>query len=209
MPNVTDAIDRLYSLFILRDILAKVVPGFLLLATVALDCPPAARMLRQLVGASPAAITWPTLYALSFMTGMLLQFVGMNARLVPIHVWRRVGSVTSERRSLLIGHWYTQREIAYDASFRIRERFAILKEMSGNFGCLALLSAVSGLAKSVFSIGPRHPSIFLPIVLATVGALLIWESHYHASEQRIWEQGELELPSIPPDPDPQVHDQNL
>ncbi len=79
-----------------------------------------------------------------------------------------------------------------DATIRQRERFAILKEMAGNFGMALLVSAIALFIGAFTPI--LYPSLglicLIPLAIA-VSVILFRQSIYHADEQLLWESKTL------------------
>lgn len=75
MSSLNSFFDKLYTNFLLRDILAKVIPGFLVLLYFFQFFPQPIKSVFNQLGNHELIIIM-VLYGLSFMIGMLLQFLG-------------------------------------------------------------------------------------------------------------------------------------
>jgi len=185
--------DSLYSQFLLRDLLAKVVPGFIALAAIsALVIHSPLELVERLSGVH-SIVTIGILYGISFMVGMFLQFIGERIRFVVIFVWRDNDEIDAREESLRRFQEFLSDEALSVPIYRQRERFAILKEMSGNFGMSLLSVSVVALFRSV----PAKPSIQAAllvgsIVLVSISFLLFRQNRFHAQEQLIWEKDFIE-----------------
>ncbi len=176
--------DGLYTKFFLRDILAKAIPGFIVLAGIT-DC----------LWARPFdsfhrgnIIIFTLIYGVSFATGMLMQFAGSSFRLIKIHVWpdTKFFSKPNHKESLeKLSTFLKNTDKKPDIRME-RERLVILKQMSGTYAIAALLFAVSYTFRFCFHYD--DPSdLIIAIVLWIVFVILVLDNHFRAFEQNAWE----------------------
>ncbi len=161
--------DNLYRKFLLRDILAKAVPGFLLLAYLFHDKIPA----NYPKHGFPEIVVVAVLYGLSFMTGMLLQFLGSQFRIIKIYVHEGDRNKSLKYLREFLGDKDNKENLSTQ-----RERFVILKNMSGTYA-MALIAII---LVTFF----KNLEIELILAIGLVAAL-IWENRFHAGEQAEWE----------------------
>ena len=188
MTQLFDSLDHLYSQFLLRDILAKFVPGLLTLGLAVTLVSPKGLPLLHRLRLDAALVPLIVLYGVSFMSGMFIQFVGMSLGLQRTHVWP--GSSSRERvtKSLQKAQAYIRANSDQPALLRVRERYAILKEMTGNYGVAFLIGALLTLAKALAWRG-HLGLVTLSIALATAAVVLLRQNRFHANEQFVWEGG--------------------
>ena len=190
MSQLSDAFDHLYTQFVLRDILAKFIPGLLTLALGLVLFSPKGIHVAQRMQVGEGLIPILVLYGVSFMTGMLIQFVGMSLGLERIHVWPAPSSQESVRLSLQKARDFLRDNGDKPALLRVRERYAILKEMAGNYGVAFLVIALLVLGKAATS----HRGLDIPLFalgagLVAAAIVLLRQNRFHAKEQLIWEGG--------------------
>jgi len=188
MSQLSETLDRLYSDFLLRDILAKFVPGLLTLAlALQLFAPRLLHSALRLAVAGPL-VPLVALYGVSFMAGMLIQFVGMWLRLERVHVWDGVSLEQRMQASLTRSREFLRANSQQPALLRARERYAILKEMAGNYGVALLLAAVLLIVKALPWDGRLHTGLLIiSVLLVVLSILLLRQNRFHADEQRFWE----------------------
>lgn len=166
----------LYTKFLLRDVLAKAVPGFLVLAYLFHNRIPVAYLKHDL----PEIVVITVLYGLSFMTGMLLQFLGARFRLIRIHVHNNDVEAT-----LINLKEFLDNPQVTDRIRQQRERFVILKEMSGTYSTavfpIALIEFVKFLVHRLDSLLISMAILFILVFV------LAWQNRFHACEQKTWE----------------------
>ena len=169
----------LYTDFLLRDILAKAVPGFLVLAYLFRGNIPIAHPKDAL----PDIVVIAVLYGLSFMTGMFLQFLGSQGRgrlrLIRIYVH-------DDDRDESLDHLRDFLNATDNRKYlrTQRERFVILKNMSGTYTVAIFAIAIVELIKYLALELSSFP--IFAVVLILVG-FLAWENRFHAAEQQHWE----------------------
>lgn len=173
-------INNLYTKFLLRDILAKAVPGFLVLAYLFHGKIPTVYLKHGL----PKIVVITVLYGLSFMTGMFLQFLGMikigKFSLISIYVHDN-----DQEKSIVKQLEFFNATKKRDGLRSQRERFVILKNMSGTF-------SIAILAIALFE-AIRYLMLWLDSYLIPMAILFILflalrcQNQFHANEQKIWE----------------------
>ena len=187
--------DSLYSQFLLRDLLAKVVPGLIsLYAALSLFIREPESLLAHLARTSVIQVL-VIAYGLSFMVMLLLQFLAERIGLISIFVWRKKSEkrIVSVKRSLAKARAFELQNDGKDLILRQRERFVVLKEMAGNYGISLLLLAIAVFARLLVA-RPRA-QLWLLCALTTLiaaGIVLLWQNRSYAEEQLIWEGGDPE-----------------
>ena len=185
---MSEILDYLYSRFLLRDLLAKVVPGL-----ITLFCIFAVFMRKPLwdlkiIFILPDLALILIIYSISFLAGMLLQFITMRIGLSVIHVWPGGEGVSRTEMSLLRAYKFVRKSASNDHLARVRERYTILKEMSGNFAGAFSVALISILVRYSLYRSPDLQSLY---VMVPILALLIYslrtQNRFHAKEQKLWE----------------------
>jgi phospholipid N-methyltransferase len=132
MNSLTELVNSFYNNFILRDIVAKIVPGVLLAFGVATLKYEPARILRFIREASTIELAFVT--AASWVIAFGVQAMGEAVGL--IRLWpRELTSDQARKRIVCFGRRATTEEK------RIVERYVVIKEACG-LGYLALLIAL-------------------------------------------------------------------
>ena len=195
MAQLSDALDHLYTQFVLRDILAKFVPGLLTIGAGVVLVSPRGLHLAHRLHVGDGLIALLVLYGVSFMTGMFIQFIGMSLGLERIHVWKGPSAQARVRLSLQKAREFLLDNAGEPALLRVRERYAILKEMAGNYGVAVLMIGLVTLGKGLLSHrGLNIGLVILGAALIVVAAVLLRQNRFHAREQLIWEGGSDEEP---------------
>ena len=188
-------LDYLYSRFLLRDLLAKVFPGFISLIAIISILNRMPLRILQLFSIIPDLALIFIVYSVSFIAGMLLQYLVMSIGLSIIHVWPPQDEFPRTDLSLLMAHKFVMGAKSNDHLARVRERYTVLKEMSGNFaGALSIL-LISLLIRYFLFGSPDLKALY--IIVPSLGVLiylLIKQNRYHAKEQRLWEFYTLPYP---------------
>lgn len=198
MSQLSDALDHLYTQFVLRDILAKFVPGLLTITLGFALISPKGLHIAHRLQVEDGLIPLLVLYGVSFMTGMFIQFIGMSLGLERIHVWDAPSSQERVRLSLLKGRDFLRDNGGEPTLLRVRERYAILKEMAGNYGVALLIIALFALVRALLWHGRLHIGlVMLSAALVAVAIVLLRQNRFHAREQLIWEGGSDEEPPSP------------
>lgn len=190
MSDLADIVESLYSHFLLRDIVAKVIPGFFGLVIPFLmysnDIRPILRSLRSI---SPLAL-FILIYGVGLAISMIMQQLGMLLRLIKIHVWEKDSddSDNSVARSIDAETRFLKVAIQNRAMLRRRERLIILKEMCGNYAMSLLIIASSLLIRALinYQSGLGRETVIL-LSIGFVFYLLIRQNNYLAREQQNFE----------------------
>lgn len=134
MDQLGNLFDAFYTRFVLRDFFGKIIPGFLLLSTVALCLRSAAELLDD---AKTLPVTlWIVILGASWIAGFAVQ--GLGDRHDPIfHRPEDLDNRLADLREMMF------HQVGTDYERWRWERFVVIKEACGN-GYLALL--VSGVA---------------------------------------------------------------
>lgn len=203
MAGITEAIKYLYQQFILRDVVAYVAPGAILVGCVVWVVFGTDTALRILLGIP--TIAYLPIYGLVFITGLGLQNLGEMLRMLRFH---NRGNESRKRlkartrpddrehfRVLQKFHQVTSAQGKTDEGNgygawleRTRERITVKKYASGNIAIALLVSMVLLLVTN------RRPDLKLQAIVA-VGAILIvslLRAHWHQLNlQVIWEDEAL------------------
>jgi hypothetical protein len=193
MTEVSKAVELLYTQFLLRDIVAKVIPGGLVSLIILHRLIPNGQQFIDDILKYPVLIAIIFIYGIGFMVGMLIQFIGMSCNMIQIHPWAPKDGLTREHRSLQMAHVFFSKAKGNAAVLRVRERFAILKEMGGNFGMSFLLIAI------VLIIDPliNQTSLSLTTIigslsLVALSLVLFRQNRHHYREQFYWEKSVID-----------------
>lgn len=176
MNWIKDLFDVFYTKFLLRDILAKVVPGFLFLAALLRGAG-----LFQFIDAQFYLIV--IVYGLSFAIGIFLQTFASMLGIVKIHVWPSEGKKTAMGVSLNKLKIFLKENKDNQEILAQRERLVIIKNMAGTYAALVLILTVFGVVHFFFT-----PIIGLAPIGVLVFYILLNANKHHAEEQRIWEK---------------------
>jgi hypothetical protein len=193
MSEISDFFESLYSNFILRDILAKVLPGLIgLVSLVILFVPKSLHLLRH-VFTNLDLLSIVIIYGISFMFGMLIQFLGMLTPFIVIYVWKDDSRWLTREKSLSKAVEF-QKAASKDCNLlRQRERFAVLKEMASNYSVAVFLIFIAVIRVVIFPVsGYRPQAIPISILCITIVIILIFQNRMHAIEQKIWEEQVIE-----------------
>jgi len=186
-------IDSLYTKFLLRDLLAKVVPGLLLLLGIFGFF---TRLIAGVVISLSVFNVFVALilvYGVSFIISMAIQFLGERTGLIQIYVWPKGNNKSSQEISLEKYREILLLENLPISVLRQRERFTILKEMTGNFAIsFALLSISMPFLGISFRSGVALSLICIFPITAALAIVLFKQNHHHAEEQYLWEKGIIE-----------------
>ena len=194
MRELSDLFESLYSHFILRDVLAKVLPGLIGLASIVSFFAPRPLIHLRSHLPEPGLTTVAILYGIGFMVGMLIQYLGALAPFIHIHVWREDTRRMTVETSLSRAAQFQKAASGNQVLLRQRERFAVLKEMAANFAASLLLALLAVVRYGVFNRGGPEPhGIALGILLAAIIVALVFQNRFHAIEQRTWEERVIRL----------------
>lgn len=183
MPKLSNFFESLYTQFLLRDILAKTIPGFLALSAVG-SLLNSSRVDLQAVFLDEFTPAWfLILYGLSFMSGMLVQHLGMRIGFSPVNPSKKIIKQYLSR----LNKFYKKAKDDPQLS-RQRERLVILKEMAANYGMSLSIILVVGIIRVLMG---RDQIDGGQVVLAVLLVLTILglkdQGHFHAQELEQWE----------------------
>jgi len=180
MPEVNSLVEALYNNFLLRDLSAKIVPGAVVL-TAALYGSSAAKLLDSLV----VQVGWPSvliLAGLAWVVGFAVQDLGETLRIIRHHPPSYDASEYRYSRRIRF------KQVATPSESQQVERYAIIKEASGNGATAIFLSVGVFAIRSFLSIdltvdGPLALQGFLLLVLASA---LMHANRSHAHKQYLF-----------------------
>jgi hypothetical protein len=183
--------DSIYERFLLRDFMGKVIPGLILLASVAamvtprLSRPPASESLLFVFGA----------FGFAWVVGLAIQSFGEWTGLVryyPMEFAQKFDAPAAKSFYELL------QECAKKESKDRQhlERLAVIKEACGN-GAVALGMATAVVIVGQLVAGLAHASsywrnpdarigVFAGIVLMGLGALFLWRMHREHLDRQLW-----------------------
>ena len=187
MEEISKFFDTLYSHFVIRDIAAKVLPGLLALFSIVKIFRPDISYTSGLLVDIPDVFKAVVLYGVGFVSGVLLQYVGMKSGLTITHVWPKTEANTSEFNSVDRAISFLVEVDSKHPLARKRERMIVLKEMTGNYALALIVLAVSSLIIAATS-EETHLYISIACASAVVAVLLIFQNRGLAREQKIWEE---------------------
>jgi hypothetical protein len=180
--------EGLYERFILRDIVGKVVPGFLVLLTLGSTFRWGARHFSDW---TPELLQLTLVYAVSFVIGTSLQFIGTKLGWIRTYVWpAEIKKKKVVRSSQEVSLTKYRALLNKSQPIRLqRERLVVLKQVTGNFGMAAGLFSLLNLVRLIY-LGPRMQVVVIFVCVAAFGIakLLFAQSDHHADEQKLWEK---------------------
>ena len=169
MQGLSEAIKYLYQQFILRDVVAYVTPGTILVAcalTVYLgNVKDALAFIKQI-----PAIGYVPIYGLLFITGLGIQYLGEMLKVLREH-----NRSTNEERFAKLeefhrataAHQLKDGKSDYSGALeRTRERIEVKKYASGNIAAAMVISGILILVTRVFPFSGRW-------ALVSIGAILV------------------------------------
>ena len=175
MTDVGGWINGLYTNYLARDFVAKVIPGFILLASFMFGPPSKLRpddFLRDL-----PLLAWPFIYGICLAIGFSIQAFGELTR------WARIFP-RGEKRGDSIPRMVKLHRTSQPWAIQQRERYVVIKEMSANVS-LALIYSVILIAVSL--IGPRFAIAVRLLVIALAIVMLGWYQWAQVRDQRTFE----------------------
>jgi len=204
MSEISKILDQLYTNFLLRDIVAKIIPGLLL----------ATSFILLLIDKNPIDFEWledvhpfagiAFLYGFGMMLGMLCQFIGYRCLGIKIYVWPKDGRGDEVEASLEKAIAFAKTTTCRPKLARKRERLVILKEMAGNYSVVCFLTVIfiivrvflnclGALPESSGSAFAEEHNRCYYLVLGAVTCILLClilckQNHLLAEEQRLWEE---------------------
>lgn len=177
MSDTNEIIDALYDNFLLRDIFAKMLPGAIALTGI---------LFRASFGKNiiefASQIGWPAILLLSglaWIVGFAVQDVGEISNIIRHHPRGYDNSDYRYRRRIAF------KQVATISETKQYERYAIIKEASGNCSTAMFLAAVI-LAVRVFIMGDMlfEQSIFIAgIFFLLTGITLFHINRTHGQKQ--------------------------
>jgi len=215
---LTPLLEYLYTRFLLRDFLAKALPGFIVIGVFYLsfihDKKTFSDVLEVVKTSNITLISFMlSSYLLMFAVGMLIQFIGMQLRIVQIHPWidpepprtKRTSMKERTKLSLQKAWSFLQQNKEIPFALTQRERSAVLKEMTGNLAMAIFIVVLISFVKHFDVIKylmylPTSQQLPLPlstdvwfivtiwIVLIATGCFLSRQNRYHCYEQLCWEK---------------------
>lgn len=181
--------DRMYSGFLLRDFIAKVIPGSIVLLPVALLEFHEYVLLIGSVSLVLMLVLVALLCGYLFVVGMMLQQLG-----------EILGWVTNSDKSD-IGKDYKDM-LGFGKRFKksdcyermIKERLTIIKEMSGNMGMALVLLALQIRFIIDAKHGDSYPFVFIVVVLLLLSRLCFKQNWDYYEREKEWMSRALGLP---------------
>lgn len=174
-------LDRLYASFVARDLFAKVVPGGILLLTIAWSVGDAGLGGVGTVAGSIPGWGWPFVYGACYVLGFAIQAVGELFGILSQHPMDETGGDFLGR---LIQF---EREVENENLRTGRERLVVIKEMSGNVAVSIFLATMIWLWVMV-----RDSGIYLVDIAATLPVLIFMVGLYWFHYCLRWRQREYE-----------------
>jgi hypothetical protein len=191
MGELGSIFENLYSRFILRDLFAKMAPGFIaILATSSfmfgsLKC-------VYYISAELNFWHWILLLAFSWIVGFILQQGGISVNFLRDDIYKYYKRGEGKK---LIRYFRLEKKLlnSYDHEFKqARERVIVLKEACGNVSMALIYSGIF-LFRSIY-LHSRHGAsevmigkeIFM-LVAILVSAIILRKAHlYHATRERLF-----------------------
>ena len=187
MDELSDFFNSLYSHFLLRDIVAKVIPGLIGLAAVLSMLAPFGVLDMQRFAHISSFVQMILLYGLGFMFGMLIQYLVTKLPCVHVHV--HDGKDNKARIEASLKKDVEFHKCAGNQQFlsRKRERLVIIKEMGANYaGALIIVLIVFLLHSCRLSLSW---ATWIPIIIVLLSMIIVLflQNRFYANEQRLWE----------------------
>ena len=181
MDSVSSVIDRLYTGYLLRDLVAKVLPGSLVIGALAFSPRTHGISMRWL--AHLPWWSWVLAIALAFIVGFAIQAIGEWTGWARIYPDGSSRDETARRaamdRMVALGSdgstWATQQ----------RERYVVLKEMAANVSLAAVITIVILVTTLV---SPILGLVTRLVFLGSAIACFRWFNRVQASDQRYLEE---------------------
>lgn len=177
MSEATPIIESLYRNFVLRDLFAKMVPGFIVSAVWVYRFPQGSKVvdLAKDVG-------WPVILigaGFVWVVGFAVQEFGERFGLIKHHP--EEFSDGTLRYSLRIDF----KKIASIDELQQAERYAVVKEASGNTSVAIIIAIFSSVIRNIMacSFGLSAIDFFDMLLMLSISALLIGASRSHATKQ--------------------------
>jgi len=193
MSTADTVVDRLYTNYLLRDFVAKLLPGAVFLGTVLLT-PYDARLKVHSLDNLPAW-TWLLLLGASLVTGFAIQAFGELTGLA--RIYPRNGNRNYARQQAIY-RMVALHSLEKPWANLQRERYVVIKEMSATTA-LALLLSLAYVAVSHYAPG-SVVALRLFIALG-ISATLLWYQGLLVRAQREFEEQVL-VSTAPAPPSP-------
>ncbi len=177
MSEASVIVEALYKNFLLRDLFAKIVPGSIVLASVAFQNPALAPL-----NSATSTVGWPMILlgaGATWIVGFAIQEIGESMKIIQHHPQRYFQSL--QRYGLRNAFKW----VAIESENKQVERYAIIKEATGNFSTAILVSLLI-IALRVFTSEDFccPEQILLPSLVMLVLALtLLRANRSHAAKQ--------------------------
>lgn len=176
MANEKTIVELLYNNFLLRDLFAKIVPGSIVLASVFYDNPFGDSIVTLAARVGWAAVI--ILAGLAWLVGFAVQEIGELLRIIRHHPRSYEQSQYRYLRRCAF------KKLAIESESQQAERYAIIKEATGNSATAILLTISIVTAKSLLSSDSLISSALFSGFLLTVFALaLVKANRSHAKKQ--------------------------
>jgi hypothetical protein len=179
MPEASlkDLIDRMYSSFLVRDFFAKVLPGGFLLGAILLAFPEL--QVKQEFFLELPFLGWLLLYGACFVLGFLVQALGERVG------WVRAFSADETEEAFRV-RMVEFKSLTIPVATQIqRERYVVVKELTGN-ASFSLLLGVVVVTSSIVPLRYR-PWLFLCFAFTAIYSLW-WFQNVHQRRQRDFEK---------------------
>ena len=194
MKEISSIIDSLYSHFLLRDIMAKVIPGlllpiFIIFFILPIDPHDLPVGLKWLAPKSPL-IPIILLYGLGLLFATLYQYLGRIIRLVRIFVWtdasskRKFHLLRKKDLSVRKGVSFSFASVDVMDLRRKRERLIIFKEMTGNYAVAMFGIAVSYLIAQVIPPNRFEGVDGIRLIGLVIAIVALVATHYDLGEEQ-------------------------
>ena len=202
MSELSEAIDSVYSKFVMRDLLSFITPGAAVVGAVSLSIFQPSDISTFLEKASIGV--YVLLFGICYMFGFAVQSFGAQMGLIKFYDPKDIPEAakdngrmrTREGMEAVWAHLVKFNIVANKESKEQRERLVILKQMSGNCAVAMLIATVLFAIKAIlvlFSITVSLPTDLawvLPLLVVTIlGFIFLRVGHrIHREQQMAWEK---------------------
>ncbi len=195
MKEISSIIDSLYSHFLLRDIVAKVIPGlllpiFIIVFIFGIDPCDLPEELEWLTEISPL-IQIILLYGLGLLFATLYQYLGRFLHLAKIFVWTDASSkrkfhLPTRKKDLSVrkGVSFSFASVDMMDLRRKRERLIIFKEMTGNYAVAMIGIAASYLIDQVNPPNRFERADGILLIALVIAIAVLVATHYDLGEEQ-------------------------
>lgn len=182
---MNEFLEGLYDRFLLRDVIGKAVPGFILLFIICNSSFDVGHFLFQ-----QNIFIGILVFALSFVAGIIIQWFGVQVGAIRIYVWEPTKARPTRQEASLHAYHIFLTRTRNNHFVRIhRERFVVLKHIAGNFASLGILVIILRFISLLWTNADQQVLDYILVVSLAVIVFILWrESHHFADEQRIWEE---------------------